>query len=81
MRYGIWTPLPNTVQPEPALDAGAAQLSTHGRAGEADLSLEFARDVLQRAEDHGFDLSLIAQRWLGNEALKSDPMKSLSKRV
>ena len=67
MRYGIWTPLPHTVQPEPALDAGAAQLSTHGRASEPDLSLKFAADVLRRAEDHGFDLTLIAQRWLGND--------------
>src|SRR5262245_22867832 len=67
MRYGIWTPLPHTVQPEPALDAGAAQLGTHGRAGEADLSLGFAVDVLRRAESYGFDLTLIAQRWLGND--------------
>ncbi len=67
MRFGIWTPLPNTVQPEPALDAAAEQLSTHGRAGEPDLALNFALDTLRRAEAHGFDLTLIAQRWLGND--------------
>ncbi len=67
MRYGIWTPLPHTVQPEPDLDAAAAQLDTHGRSGEPDLSLKFAADVLQRAEGYGFDLTLIAQRWLGND--------------
>ncbi len=67
MRYGVWTPLPHTVQPEPALDAGAEQLATHGRAGEPDLSLKFAGDVLRRAEGYGFDLSLIAQRWLGTD--------------
>lgn len=67
MRYGVWTPLPHTVQPEPALDAGARQLETHGRAGEPDLSLKFATDVLRRAEELGFELSLIAQRWLGND--------------
>lgn len=65
MRYGIWTPLPNTVQPEAALDAAAEQLSTHGRSGEPDLQLEFATDMLRRAEQLGFDLTLIAQRWLG----------------
>ena len=65
MRYGIWTPLPNTVQPEPGLDAGTEQLVTHGRAGEPDLSLKFAVQTLQRAEQLGFDLTLIAQRWLG----------------
>jgi FMNH2-dependent dimethyl sulfone monooxygenase len=65
MRYGIWTPLPNTVQPEPALDAGTEQLLTHGRAGEPDLALKFCIDTLQRAEELGFDLTLIAQRWLG----------------
>jgi FMNH2-dependent dimethyl sulfone monooxygenase len=67
MRYGVWTPLPHTVQPEPALDAAIAQLATHGRAGEPDLSLTFAADVLRRAESHGFDLTLIAQRWLGTD--------------
>lgn len=67
MRFGIWTPLPNTVQPEPALDAAAEQLSTHGRAGEQDLALKFALDTLKRAEVLGFDLTLIAQRWLGND--------------
>ncbi len=67
MRYGVWTPLPHTVQPEPALDAAIAQLETHGRAGEPDLSLQFAGEVLRHAEACGFDLSLIAQRWLGND--------------
>ncbi|MGE0628716.1 MAG: LLM class flavin-dependent oxidoreductase [Hyphomicrobiaceae bacterium] len=67
MRYGIWTPLPHTVQPEPALNAAVDQLVTHGRSGEPDLSLRFAADVLQRAEDYGFDLTLIAQRWLGSD--------------
>ena len=78
MRYGIWTPLPHTVQPEPALDAGAAQLATHGRAGEPDLSLKFAADVLRRAEDHGFDLTLIAQRWLGSTPLRANGARSYS---
>jgi dimethylsulfone monooxygenase len=67
MRLGIWTPLPNTVQSEPALDAASIQLSTHGRVGERDLSFKFALDTLSCAEKVGFDLSLIAQRWLGND--------------
>ena len=65
MRFGVWTPLPHTVQPEPALNAGAEQLATHGRAGEPDLALKFAADTLTRAEELGFDLTLLAQRWLG----------------
>ena len=67
MRYGVWTPLPNTVQPEPRLEESIAQLEAHGRAGEPDLSLGFARDVLQRGERYGFDLTLIAQRFLGSD--------------
>ena len=67
MRLGIWTPLPNTVQSEPALNAASDQLSTHGRAGEPDLSFNFARDTLTCAEECDFDLTLIAQRWLGND--------------
>ncbi len=65
MRYGIWAPLPHTVQPEPALDAATEQLSTHGRTGEADLSFKLVLDTLKRSEALGFDLTLIAQRWLG----------------
>lgn len=65
MRYGIWTPQFHCVQPEPRLEAGIAQISTHGRAGETDLTLEFAADTLCRAEQLGFDLTLIAQRWIG----------------
>jgi FMNH2-dependent dimethyl sulfone monooxygenase len=65
MRYGVWTPLPNTVQPEPTLVAATEQLTTHGRAGERDLSFAFALATLKRAEELGFDLTLIAQRWLG----------------
>ena len=65
MRYGVWTPLPNTIQSEPALDAGIRQLGTYGGAGEPDHSLAFAREVLQRGERYGFDLTLVAQRWLG----------------
>ncbi len=65
MRYGIWTPQFHCVQPEPRLDAGIEQIRTHGRAGEPDLTLEFAADTLRRAEQLGFDLTLIAQRWIG----------------
>ncbi len=65
MRWGVWTPLPATVQTEPALEAGTRQLKCHGGAGEPDLSFAFARDVLQRGESYGFDLTLVAQRFLG----------------
>src|SRR5262249_33823863 len=65
MRFGIWTPLPHTIRPEPRMDAAAAALQTLGASGNADASYAFARDVLQRAEAFGFTSTLIAERFLG----------------
>lgn len=66
MRYGIWCPLPHTIRPEPRMQEAEARLLTRGAgAGEADPSFRFALDVLRRAEDLGFETSLIAERWMG----------------
>ena len=65
MRYGIWCPLPHTIRPEPAMIEAVADLSTHGANSGQDKSFAFATEVLRRAEDLGFETSLIAERWLG----------------
>lgn len=63
LRLGIWTPAPLSMRPDattqPMLDA----LTRHG--GGVDRNYLYAVDVLQRAEQLGFDITLIAQRFLG----------------
>jgi dimethylsulfone monooxygenase len=67
MRFGIWTPLPHTIRPEPRMERAIATLKGLGddQDQSGDGSFEFAVDVLQRGEQHGFDVSLIAARQLG----------------
>ncbi|MEA2970451.1 MAG: dimethylsulfone monooxygenase, partial [Alphaproteobacteria bacterium] len=66
MQFGIWTPLPHTIRPEPEMDRAVARLKAgeHG-AGGRDEAFKFACDVIRRADELGFDTTLIAQRYLG----------------
>ena len=64
MRLGIWTPLPHTIRPEPAMQHGIRQVGTRGDYS-PDKSFEFALDVLSIGEALGFDITLIAERLLG----------------
>jgi FMNH2-dependent dimethyl sulfone monooxygenase len=64
MRFGIWTPLPHTIRPEPVIDRAAAALQTPGGQG-IDTSFQFAIDLLRKAEGLGFETTLIAERFLG----------------
>ena len=63
MRLGIWTPAPLSMRPDavaqPAIDA----LTRHG--GGVDQNYLYALDTLRRAEELGFSITLIAQRFLG----------------
>lgn len=65
MRFGIWTPLPHTYRIEPAMEEAIADLRTPGAAGPADRSFRIAADLLKRAEELGFETTLIAERHLG----------------
>ena len=40
MRYGVWTPLPHTIRPEPAMESAIADASVAGRADGADKALD-----------------------------------------
>src|SRR5260370_24651921 len=64
MQFGIWTPLPHTIRPEPGMERATVELKS-GRAGRKDGSFEFACDVVRRADELGFDTTLIAERFLG----------------
>jgi FMNH2-dependent dimethyl sulfone monooxygenase len=67
MQFGIWTPLPHTIRPEPAMERATAKLKSDAGAHEArtDGTFEFACDVVRRADELGFDTTLIAERFLG----------------
>jgi dimethylsulfone monooxygenase len=64
MRFGVWTPLPHTIRPEPVMDAAIAELLTPGGHG-PDTSFRFAVDVVRKAEACGFETTLVAERFLG----------------
>jgi len=67
MRYGVWTPLPHTIRPEPAMNDAMRESGTRGVAPGPDKAFRFAIDMLQRAEALGFESTLIAERWLGTD--------------
>jgi FMNH2-dependent dimethyl sulfone monooxygenase len=63
MRLGIWTPAPLSMRPTPSTQPAIDALTRHG--GGIDLNFTFAAETLQRAEALGFEITLIAQRFLG----------------
>lgn len=66
MDFGIWTPLPHTIRHEPRMAEAVARLQAQGEGlGEVDPAFAFARDIVTRAEDYGFRVTLIAERLLG----------------
>jgi FMNH2-dependent dimethyl sulfone monooxygenase len=67
MRFGIWTPLPHTIRPEPAMNAAMRESATRGSTDGPDKAFRFAADLIRRAEELGFESTLIAERWLGTD--------------
>lgn len=65
MRYGVWTPLPHTIRPEERMIKAVEILKGLESKDPTDPSFDFAVEVLRRAEQLGFDVSLIAARQLG----------------
>jgi FMNH2-dependent dimethyl sulfone monooxygenase len=66
MQFGIWTPLPHTIRPEPRMDRAIERIkSADSLAGDEDGTFSFACDVVRRADELGFDTTLIAERYLG----------------
>lgn len=67
MRLGIWAPLPHTIRPEPEIVAALDELGTPGLGLPLDRSFRFLADVVQRAEDLGFDITLVAERLVARD--------------
>ena len=63
MRLGIWTPAPLSMRPDALAQPAIDGLTRHG--GGIDLNYLYAVDTLQRAEELGFEITLLAQRFLG----------------
>lgn len=63
MRLGIWTPAPLSMRPDALSQPAIDGLTRHG--GGVDQNYLYAVDVLKRAEELGFEITLIAQRFLG----------------
>jgi FMNH2-dependent dimethyl sulfone monooxygenase len=63
MRLGIWCPAPLSIRPDRLVQPAFDALTRHG--GGVDQNYLYAVDVLQRAEELGFEITLIAQRFFG----------------
>ena len=75
MRLGLWTPLPHVIRPEPEIVTAREELATPGRGQPVDRSFGFALDAVRRAEDLGFDITLVAERFVAPdlaEHMKAD---------
>src|ERR1700722_14135884 len=63
MRLGIWCPAPLSIRPDARVKPAFDALTRPG--GGVDQSYLYAVDVLRRAEQLGFEITLIAQRFFG----------------
>lgn len=63
MRLGIWCPAPLSIRPDPRSKPALDALTRPG--GGIDANYLYAVDTLRRAEEIGFDITLVAQRFLG----------------
>src|SRR4051794_36045380 len=67
MRYGVWTPLPHTIRPEPLMEQAIRESGTRGLSSGSDKAFQFAADMIRRGEELGFETTLIAERWMGTD--------------
>ena len=67
MRLGLWAPLPHTIRPEPEIDRALEELGTQGLGLPQDRSFRFVLDTVLRAEELGFDITLVAERLVARD--------------
>jgi dimethylsulfone monooxygenase len=65
MKLGLWTPVPHAIAPEPRLAAAIRQAEAPADLPYSDKAFAFAREVVCRGDQLGFDITLIAERLLG----------------
>ena len=66
MRLGIWTPAPISIRPDDTILDAFHGLGRPGNTG-PDPAHRFAVDTIIRAEELGFDVTLIAERYYGED--------------
>jgi FMNH2-dependent dimethyl sulfone monooxygenase len=67
VKFGVWTPLPHIVRPEPRMNAAIHESGTRGLTDGPDKAFRFAAEMLVRGEELGFETTLFAERWLGTD--------------
>lgn len=67
MKFGVWAPLPHTIGREEEVEVALEELGTPGRGLPVDRSYAFVRDVVKRAEELGFDITLVAERLVARD--------------
>jgi FMNH2-dependent dimethyl sulfone monooxygenase len=67
MRLGIWAPLPHTIRPEPDVERALDELGRPGVGEAQDRSFRFVADIVCRAEELGFDITLVAERLVARD--------------
>ena len=67
MKLGLWTPLPHVIRPEPEITRALDDLGTPGQGLPVDRSFAFALAAVQQAEALGFDITLIAERFVARD--------------
>ncbi|MFN3890937.1 MAG: LLM class flavin-dependent oxidoreductase [Beijerinckiaceae bacterium] len=67
MKLGVWAPLPHTIGREAEVDLALEELGTPGRGLPVDRSYAFLRGVVKRAEEIGFDITLVAERLVARD--------------
>lgn len=65
MRLGVWTPLPHTLALDPTMDKAIRETLVRGGGETPDRAYQYAVDVVRKAESYGFDITLVAERFLG----------------
>jgi len=84
MRLGLWAPLPHTIRPEPEITKALDELGTHGLGLPQDRSFRFLADIVCRAEELGFDITLVAERLVARDLeswIVSSALAVLTKRI
>ncbi len=67
MRLGLWAPLPHTIRPEPEISRALEELGTQGLGLPQDRSFRFVLETVLRAEEIGFDITLVAERLVARD--------------
>ena len=74
MHFGIWTPLPHTIRPEPRMERALAEIkAVPNLEGKRDGTFEHACDVVRRADNLGSRAQITSNANPRSRARRSAP--------